>query len=118
MCGIFQFFWQVPLRPILHHNVQLYIYIRQKLSEYIDFRSMDFDFFSVDLTHSDEHTNIEISIKKNCIRGHSQMTSQHWTTNGNLKSWWKLTRRDHGLSEKMINDEKSNDLWESIQKRP
>ena len=28
------------------------------------------------------------------IRGHSQMTLQHWTTNGNLKSWQKLTRRD------------------------
>ena len=49
------------------------------------------------------------------IRGHSQMTSQHWTTNGNSK---KLTRRDQGSSEKMMNDEKSNNLWESIQKRP
>ena len=25
------------------------------------------------------------------IWGHSQMTSQHWTTNGNLKSWQKMT---------------------------
>ena len=52
------------------------------------------------------------------IRGYSQMTSQHWTTNGNLKSWQKLTRRDQGSSEKMMNDEKSNNLRESIQKRP
>ena len=52
------------------------------------------------------------------IRGHSQMTLQHWTTNGNLKSWRKLTRRDQGSSEKMMDDEKSNDSWESIQKRP
>ena len=32
------------------------------------------------------------------VRGHSQMTSQHWTNNGNLKSWWKLTSRDHRSS--------------------
>ena len=51
-------------------------------------------------------------------RGHSQMTLQHWTTNGNLKSWRKLTRRDQGSSETMMNDEKSNDSRESIQKRP
>ena len=41
------------------------------------------------------------------IRSHSQMTSQHWTTNSNLKSWWKLTRRDQRSSETIINDEKS-----------
>ena len=46
------------------------------------------------------------------------MTLQHWTTNGNQKSWRKLTRRDQGSSEKMMDDEKSNDSWESIQKRP
>ena len=45
------------------------------------------------------------------------MTLQHWTTNGNLKSWRKLTRRDQGSSEKMMNDEKSNDWRGSIQKR-
>ena len=50
--------------------------------------------------------------------GDSQMTSQHWTTNGNLKSWRKLTRRDQGSSEKMMNDEKSKDSRGSIQKRP
>ena len=48
------------------------------------------------------------------VRGHSQMTSQHLTTNSNLKSWRKLTRRDQGSSEKMMNDEKSNDSRESI----
>ena len=30
------------------------------------------------------------------LRGHSQMTSQHWTTNGNLKSWRKLMRGTKG----------------------
>ena len=38
-------------------------------------------------------------VKPLVSRGHSQMTSQHWTTNGNLKSWRKLTRRDQGSSE-------------------
>ena len=28
-----------------------------------------------------------------CVRGHSQMTSQHLISNSNLKSWQKLTRR-------------------------
>ena len=51
------------------------------------------------------------------VWGHSQMTSQHWTTNGNLKSWRKLMRRDQGSSEMMMNDEKCNDLRESIQNR-
>ena len=60
---------------------------------------------------------IQTSVQK-AIRGYSQMTSQHWTTNGNLKSWRKLTRRDQGSSEKMMNDEKSNDSRESIQNRP
>ena len=34
------------------------------------------------------------------LRGHSQMTSQHWTTNGNLKSWRKLTRGTKGLQKR------------------
>ena len=48
------------------------------------------------------------------VRGHSQMTSQHWTNNGNLKSWWNLTSRDHRSSEKMMNDEKSQNLCQLI----
>ena len=51
------------------------------------------------------------------LRGHSQMTLQQWTTNGNLKSWQKLTSRDQGSSGKMMNDEKSNNSRESIQNR-
>ena len=52
----------------------------------------DMNFWDIPLTASN-NTQIRIIA---CVRGHSQMTSQHWTTNGNLKSWRKLTRRTKG----------------------